>query len=74
MDFFRAMDVSSTGLIVQRYRMNIASENLANIESTRTARGGPYRRKQLVISSMGGSFPNIWKLNYWLLHRKIIII
>ncbi len=53
MDFFSAMDISATGLITQRYRMNIASENLANIESTRTIRGGPYRRKQVVISALG---------------------
>ena len=51
--FFGAMDISTTGLIIQRYRMNIASENLANIESTRVANGNPYRRKQVVISAIG---------------------
>ena len=51
MDFFGAMDISTTGLITQRYRMNVVAENLANIESTRTADGGPYRRKQVVLSS-----------------------
>lgn len=53
MDFFSSMDISTTGLITQRYRMNIASENLANIDSTRTARGGPYRRKQIIIGAVG---------------------
>lgn len=53
MDFLRAMDISATGLITQRFRMNIAAENLANLESTRTARGGPYCRKQVVISAIG---------------------
>jgi flagellar basal-body rod protein FlgC len=53
MEFFSAMDISTTGLITQRYRMNIAAENLANIESTRTAIGGPYRRKQVVVSAAG---------------------
>lgn len=53
MDFFNAMDISTTGLITQRYRMNIASENLANIDSTRTAKGGPYRRKQIIIGAIG---------------------
>ena len=52
MDFFSAMDISTTGLITQRYRMNLVAENLANIESTRTAKGGPYRRKQVVLSSV----------------------
>ena len=64
MDFFSAMDISTTGLITQRYRMNIVAENLANIESTRTANGVPYRRKQVVISSVGmydrpGAFLNL---------------
>jgi len=52
MDFFSAMDISTTGLIVQRYRMNVTAENMANIESTRTAQGVPYRRKQVVLSAV----------------------
>ena len=51
MDLFSAMDISTTGIIVQRYRMNVTAENLANLESTRTANGGPYRRKQVVLST-----------------------
>ncbi len=53
MEFFSAMDISTTGLITQRYRMNVAAENLANVGSTRTVSGGPYRRKQVVISAAG---------------------
>jgi len=53
MDFFSAMDVSKTGLIAQRYRLNICAENLANVESTKTPSGEPYRRKQIVIGSTG---------------------
>lgn len=62
MDFFNAMDISATGLITQRYRMNISSENLANIDSTRTANGQPYRRKQVVLEAVGNiyePFPQI---------------
>ncbi len=51
------MDISTTGIIAQRYRMNVVAENLANVESTRTASGGPYRRKQIVISALDGSQP-----------------
>ncbi len=57
MDFFNAMDISTTGIIAQRYRMNVVAENLANVESTRTANGGPYRRKQIVISAVDGNKP-----------------
>ena len=56
MDFFSAMDISATGLITQRYRMNVSSENLANIDSTRTASGQPYRRKQVVLEAMGNFY------------------
>ena len=57
MDLFNSMDISTSGIIAQRYRMNVASENMANIESTRTANGGPYRRKQVVIGSVGDHTP-----------------
>jgi len=55
MNFFNAMDISTTGIIAQRYRMNVVAENLANIESTRTANGGPYRRKQVIMSAVDGN-------------------
>lgn len=55
MDFFNAMDISTTGIIAQRYRMNVVAENLANMESTRTENGGPYRRKQVVMSAVDGN-------------------
>ncbi len=45
MDFFTAMEVSASGLDVERVRMNVASANLANARTTRTADGGPYQRQ-----------------------------
>jgi flagellar basal-body rod protein FlgC len=42
---FSALDISAAGLTAQRTRMNVVAENLANAETTRTADGGPYRRK-----------------------------
>ena len=42
---FAAIDISSSGLAAQRRRMNHISENLANIHTTNTPEGGPYRRK-----------------------------
>ena len=52
MDFLTSMKISSSGLNVQRKRMEAISSNLANIETTRTAEGGPYRRKDVVIGSL----------------------
>ncbi len=51
MDFLMAFEVSASGLYVQRKRMDVIASNLANIETTRTARGGPYRRKMVVMSA-----------------------
>ncbi|MFH2037244.1 MAG: flagellar basal body rod protein FlgC [Candidatus Zixiibacteriota bacterium] len=47
---FRAIDVSATGLSVQRRKMDVVAENIANAETTETKEGGPYRRKRLSVS------------------------
>ena len=61
MDFFDALHVSSSGLSAQRLRMNLISANLANINTTRTKDGGPYRRKDPVFAAQtpGTSFREI---------------
>lgn len=51
MDFFSAMDISASALSAERTRMNLISSNLANANSTRTAEGGPYRRKDAVFTA-----------------------
>jgi flagellar basal-body rod protein FlgC len=52
MDFFTAMRISASGLSVQRTRMNVTASNLANAETTRTAEGGPYRRRTAVVAAV----------------------
>jgi flagellar basal-body rod protein FlgC len=51
MDFFTAMEVSASGLAAQRTRMNVASSNLANVSTTRTPEGGPYKRRDVSLVS-----------------------
>ncbi len=51
MDFFDALHVSSSGLSAQRLRMNLISANLANINTTRTKHGGPYRRRDPIFAA-----------------------
>ena len=46
---FHSMDISAQGLSVQRTRMNVVSENLANVDTTRTETGDPYRRKLVQV-------------------------
>ena len=50
MNFLQSLKISATGLCVQRKRMDVIASNLANIETTHTKKGGPYRRKIVVMS------------------------
>ena len=52
MDFFTGLRVASTGLSVQRTRMNVTSSNLANAETTRTVEGGAYKRRSAVVAAV----------------------
>ena len=63
MDFFTAFNISASGLSAQRVRMNVVSSNLANVNSTQSPEGGPYRRKDVVFSAaqVKSSFKEILK-------------
>ncbi len=57
MAFLSSFDISASGMSAQRLRMDIAAENIANIDTTRTEAGGAYRRKDVIFESYGaGSF------------------
>jgi flagellar basal-body rod protein FlgC len=45
MSFLNALNISGSALTAQRLRLDIVSENISNIDTTRTENGGPYRRK-----------------------------
>ena len=51
---FSSMKISSSGMSAQRTRMDIVAENIANAQSTRTASGGPYRRRMVVFQATQG--------------------
>jgi flagellar basal-body rod protein FlgC len=51
-DFSTGLRVSSSGLSAQRLRMNTISSNIANINTTETPEGGPYRRKDVVFEAI----------------------
>ena len=58
MSFLSSLRVSTSGLRAERLRADLAAANLANINSTRTAEGGPYRRLDPVLRTLsaGGRF------------------
>ena len=49
MSFYNSLNTSTSALTAQSLRMDIISENLANIDTTRTANGGPYQRKAVIF-------------------------
>ena len=49
MSFLNALNISASGMTAERMRLDIAAENIANINTTRTENGGPYRRKMVVF-------------------------
>ena len=52
MGVFSAMGISASGLRAERVRMDVIAANIANAETTRTAEGGPYRRRQVILQSL----------------------
>jgi flagellar basal-body rod protein FlgC len=56
MDIFTAMQVSASALSAQRTRLNVISGNLANVGTTRTPEGGPYRKRDVVFKSSENIF------------------
>ncbi|HEY8347889.1 MAG TPA: flagellar basal body rod protein FlgC [Symbiobacteriaceae bacterium] len=59
MGLFRAMDTSASALTAQRFRMDVIAHNIANINTTRTAEGGPYRRKVTTQAERRMTFQDI---------------
>ncbi|MDR2649070.1 MAG: flagellar basal body rod protein FlgC [Clostridiales bacterium] len=49
---FNALNISAAGLTAQRLRMDVISQNIANINTTRTPEGGPYRGKHAVFQEI----------------------
>ncbi len=51
MDFLAAFRICGSGLAAQRAKMDVIVSNLANVNTTRTSEGGPYKRKVAVFSA-----------------------
>ena len=56
---FKGLEVSITGMQAQRVRLDIASSNLANVNSTNDGTGKPYRRKVPVFETVLDQSGNI---------------
>ena len=45
MGLFQSFDISATGMTAERFRVDTIAQNIANVNTTRTEDGTPYRRK-----------------------------
>ncbi len=51
MSLFSSFSVSESGMSAERQRAELLVENIANADTTRTAEGGPYRRRDAIFES-----------------------
>ncbi len=65
MGLFQSFDICASGMTAQHYRMDVIAENIANVSTTRTEDGTPYRRKVVTFEEKqldpSASFSNILK-------------
>jgi flagellar basal-body rod protein FlgC len=50
MNYFAAFNISETGMIAQKVRIDAVALNLANVNTTRTITGGPYQPIEVILS------------------------
>ncbi len=46
---FKAFDISSYGMTLQKKKLDLIAENIANVNTTKTSDGGPYKRKTIEV-------------------------
>nr|WP_092068358.1 flagellar basal body rod protein FlgC [Dendrosporobacter quercicolus]NSL47067.1 flagellar basal body rod protein FlgC [Dendrosporobacter quercicolus DSM 1736]SDL74779.1 flagellar basal-body rod protein FlgC [Dendrosporobacter quercicolus] len=54
MGMFDAINSAASGLSAERLRMDVISNNIANVNTTRTAAGGAYRRQVVQFEPRAG--------------------
>jgi len=49
MGMFNSINIASTGLSAQRVRLDVIADNMANVNTTRTTEGGPFKRSRVIM-------------------------
>lgn len=49
MGLFSAINIASTGMSAERLRTDVIADNIANVATTRTTDGGPYKRSRVIM-------------------------
>lgn len=53
MSIWNIMRIGASALNAQRLRLDVIANNIANVETTHTEKGGPYRRQDVVFTPQG---------------------
>ena len=65
MGLFQSFNISASGMTAQRFRTDIIAENIANVNTTSTESGGPYRRKIVTFQEK-----NVTPFSQYLSHSR----
>ena len=49
MGLFTSINIASSGMAAERTRADVIADNIANVSTTRTAEGGPFRRSRVIM-------------------------
>jgi flagellar basal-body rod protein FlgC len=61
MGFVNVSELLAQGLEVQRKRMDVIAQNIANVNTSKTSKGTPYQRKISIVAQRSGEFLGIMK-------------
>jgi flagellar basal-body rod protein FlgC len=50
MGMFTSIATAGSGLTAERLRLDVIADNIANVNTTRTTEGGPYRRSRVIFA------------------------
>jgi len=50
MSIFGSINTAATGLTANRMRLDVIADNMANVNTTRTTEGGPFRRSRVIVA------------------------
>jgi len=51
MGMFSSINIAGSGLTAERLRLDVIADNIANVNTTRTTEGGPFRRSRVIFAS-----------------------
>lgn len=49
MGIFTSINTAASGMTAQRTRLDVIADNIANVNTTRTPQGGPFRRSRVIF-------------------------